>query len=156
MGILSKLFGAKEKAPEITEDIRPFTGILDHGGGVNDFYIAGLAHHCSRKDVGLFTGTVFNEKDNAYDRKAMAIGNTQTKTIVGYVPSAILDSYRSWCGKKSCPCIGFVFFDGEALRGRVRAYLTDCGQEDIMKDIADYARQVCEHFGWPVPDFSAE
>ena len=58
MGILSKIFGAKEKAPEVTEDIRPFTGILDHGGGVNDFYIAGLAHHCSRKDVGVHRSIV--------------------------------------------------------------------------------------------------
>ena len=156
MGIFSKIFGAKEKAPEVTEDIRPFTGILDHSGGVNDFYVAGLAHHCSRKDVGFFTGTVFNDKDNQYNRKAMAVYSNQKERIVGYVPEAILDNYRKWCGRKNCVCIGYIFHDGEALRGRIRAYLPDLDRELMMKDIAEYARQACEHFGWPVPTFTAE
>lgn len=157
MGILSKIFGKQEKAPEVTDDINVATFILDRGHvDVNDFYVSGLAHHCSKKDVGFFTGTVFNEKDNAYNSKAMAVGNAQTKKIVGYVPEAILDNYRKWCGRKNCTCIGYIFFDGDALRGRVRAYLPDLDQDDVMKDIADYAKQVCEHFGWPVPTFSAD
>lgn len=152
MGILSKLFGAK--APEVHEDIDVLTHTMRHGD-TNDVYIAGLAHHCTRKDVGFFSGVIYNQKDNPYNRKAMAIGNHQTKKIVGYVPEAILDSYREWCEDK-CPCVGYVFFDGEHLLGRVRAYHPDAEQELMMKDVAEYARQVCEHFGWPVPSFEAE
>lgn len=153
MGILSKLFWAK--ATEVKEDINVYTDILDRSELVNNFFIAGLAHHCSRNDVGFFTGVVFNEKDNAYSSRAMAVGNNQTKKIMGYVPESILDNYRRWCKAKHV-CIGYVFFDGEHLRGRVRAYHPDVDKDDMMKDIAEYARQACEHFGWPVPTFDAE
>ena len=158
MGIFSKLFGkAGENAPEVREDIKIYTDILDRGlVNVNDFFLAGLAHHCSRKDVGFFTGTVFNDKDNQHNRKAMAVYSNQKERIVGYVPEAILDNYRKWCGRKNCVCIGYIFHDGDALRGRIRAYLPDLDRELMMKDIAEYARQACEHFGWPVPTFTAE
>jgi hypothetical protein len=158
MGIFSKLFGkAEDKAPEVREDITIFTDILDRGRVyTNDVYIAGLAHHCSRKDVGFFTGVVFNEKSNRYNSRAMAVRSNQKEQIVGYVPETILDDYRKWCGKKNCVCVGYIFHDGEALRGRVRAYAPDADRDKMMKDIADYARQACEHFGWPVPTFTAE
>ena len=158
MGIFSKLFGKAEgKAPEVREDITIFTDILDRGRtNVNDFFMAGLAHHCSRKDVGFFTGVVFNEKSNQYNIRAMAVRSNQKEQIVGYVPEAILDNYRKWSGRKNCVCVGYIFHDGEYLKGRVRAYHPDADQELMMKDIADYARQACEHFGWPVPTFTAE
>ena len=157
MGIFSKLFGKAEKAPEVQEDIRIYTDILDRWReNVNDLFVAGLAHHCSRRDIGFFTGYVFNEKDNSYNRKAMAVYSHQKERIVGYVPEAILENYRKWCKRKDCVCVGYIFHDGEALRGRIRAYAPGLDKDEMMKDIADYARQACEHFGWPVPTFTAE
>ena len=158
MGIFSKLFGkAEDKAPEVTEEIdRIYTDIMDRGRDVNDVFIAGVSHHCTRKDVGFFTGYIFNEKDNPHDKKAMAIFDHQKGRIIGYVPSAILENYRDWCKKKRCVCVGFIFYNGEMLRGRARAYLPDSDKELMMEDIADYAKQVCEFYGWPVPSFTEE
>ena len=154
MGILSKMFGAK--APEVTEDIEVYTDILDRGReNVNSFYISGLTHHCTRKDVGFFTGMVYNQKDNAYSSRAMAVCSHQTNKIVGYVPDAILDDYRRWCKEKQV-CVGYIYYDGERLRGRARAYKPGIDQDLMMKDIADYARQICGHFGWQVPNFTCE
>ena len=156
MGILSKLFGKQEKAPEVTEDITVYTDFLDRWReNVNEVFIAGLAHHCSRKDIGFFAGAIVNEKDNKYNPKAMAVWNNQQKRIIGYVPEAVLDEYRSWCKRKTCPCVGYIFHDGEFLRGRVRAYNPDCDQKDMLNDMQEYARQVCEHFGWPTPTLEA-
>ena len=106
--------------------------------------------------ISVFTGVVFNEKSNQYNSRAMAVRSNQKEQIVGYVPETILDDYRKWCGKKNCVCVGYIFHDGEALRGRVRAYAPDADRDKMMKDIADYARQACKHFGWPVPTFTAE
>lgn len=156
MGIFSKLFGkAEDKAPEVHEDIKIFTDILDRGDGVNDVYVAGLAHYCTRKDVGFFAGVVFNEKDNPYDRKAMAIGDTQKKKIIGYIPAAILSEYRKWCKDKHV-CVGYIFYDGEQLRGRIRAYLPDVDKDKMVKDMSEYAKIACEHFGWEAPNFTWE
>lgn len=156
MGLFSKLFGKRKesepKKPIVTEEPSVFTGILDRA--VNDLYIAGLAHHCSKKDIGFFSGVIFNEKDNPYDKKAMAIGNHANKKIVGYVPSAILSEYRNWCGREKCPCVGFIFFDGEKLRGRVRAYHPKEEMSKAAEDAQEYAKRVCEHFGWVTPNLS--
>lgn len=158
MGLLSKLFGkGKESEPKkqiVTDEPSVFTGILDRSPDVNNVYIAGLSHHCSKRDAGFFSGVIYNEKDNPYDKKAMAIWNHQTKKIIGYVPGAVLDEYRSWCKRKNCPCVGYIFYDSEHLRGRVRSYLPTADQAELIKDAQEYARQVCEHFGWPVPDIS--
>ena len=156
MGILSKLFGGQgTKAPEVTSDIKVFTGVLDRSPDINDVFVAGVQHHCTRKNVGFFTGLVYNQKDNPYDKKAMAIGCHQTSKIVGYVPSAILDSYRKWCDKSNCPCCGYIFFDGESLKGRIRAYLPSHDQAEILRDMQEYANLVCEHFGWQAPHLEA-
>ena len=154
MGILSKLFGKQEKAPEVTEDAYAYTYILDKSPLIDNVYIAGVKHHCTRKEVGFFTGMVFNEKTNQYNRKAMAIWNNQSNKIVGYVPEAILDEYRDWC-KDKCICVGYVFFDGEHLLGRIRAYHPTLEKELMMKDITEYAKVVCEHFGWQTPTLEA-
>ena len=155
MGFLSKLFKSDDSKPDVpvvTTEPTVFTGILDRT--VNNLYIAGLAHHCSKKDIGFFSGVIFNEKDNPNDKKAMAIGNHANKKIVGYVPSAILSEYRDWCGCEKCPCIGFIFFDGEKLRGRVRAYSPKEDMSKVVDDAQEYAKRVCEHFGWATPNLS--
>ena len=110
-----------------------FTEILDWE--TNNVYVAGLEHHCTKKDVGYFTGRIFNEADNAYDKKAMAIGSNQSGKIIGYV---------------DCRCVGYIFFDGEHLRGRVRAYLPDTDPEKLVQDVEAYIKLAAEHFGWNI------
>lgn len=139
------------EAQATTDDIHVDTGFKD----ANDFFIAGMSHHCTRRDVGLFTGMVYNDSGNTYDRRAMAVWSHQANRSFGFVPAAILDEYRAWCKGAKCTCVGYVFFDGEMLRGRVRAYLPSCDKDAVMEDISEYARQVCEHFGWTVPNFTA-
>ncbi len=137
----------KEKVRR-SEDTTIFTGILDRE--TNNFFVAGLEHHCTKKNVGFFTGKVFNESDNAYDKKAMAIGSNQAGKIIGYVPSAILTEYRSWCKRQGCRCVGYIFFDGKHLRGRVRAYLPDTDPEKMVQDVEAYIKMAAEHFGWDI------
>lgn len=129
------------------------TGVLDRDDRVNNIFIAGLKHHCTKRDVGYFGGMVFNEKDNAYDRKAMAIGSRQAGKIIGYVPAAILDSYRDWCSGKDAHCVGYVYMDDEtgALRGRAKVYHPDLDQDTILDDVEKYLQVVCERFGWEMP-----
>ncbi len=117
----------------------------------NNIFIAGLGHHCSVNDCGIFGGIIFNEKDNSVNKKAMAIGSHQSGKIIGYVPEAILDNYRDWCGRKKCHCVGFVYRQDGKLRGRVRAYHPDCDHELIEKDGSQYLEKVCEIFGWEIP-----
>ena len=131
---------------EVTTEPKVFTDIMDRE--VQDIYIAGLAHHCTRRDVGVFVGTVYNEKDNPVDRKAMAIGDNNKKKILGYVPGAVLDDFRKWCKREKCPCIGFIYWDGEHLRGRVRVYHPSADLERANEDGEKYASIVNEHFGW--------
>ena len=113
-------------------------------------YVAGLEHHCTKKDIGYFTGRIFNEADNAYDKKAMAIGSNQAGKIIGYVPAAVLAEYRKWCKRQDCRCVGYIFFDGEHLRGRVRVYLPDTDPEKLIQDVEAYIKLAAEHFGWNV------
>lgn len=131
-----------------SEEKTIFTDILDRE--TNNVYIAGLEHHCTKKDIGYFTGWIFNEANNPYDKKAMAIRSNQTKKIIGYVPSAILVEYRRWCKRQDCRCVGYIFFDGEHLRGRVRAYLPDTEPERIVQDVEAYVKIAAEHFGWNI------
>lgn len=147
----------KERRPtmmmtSVMDEIDVCTGILDDSDEVNDVFIAGLAHHVKKTDVGYFTGLVGNESDNPYDRRAMAVYSNQLGKIVGYVPAAILEEYRDWCDRRNCKCVGYIFFDGEYLRGRVRAYLPDLEPDEIIKDAVEYLQQVADHFGWPSED----
>lgn len=119
---------------------------------VKDVFIAGLGHHCNISDCGIFGGAIYNEKDNPVDKKAMAIGSYQSKKIIGYVPAAILDDFRKWCGRKNCHCVGYIYRDGGTLRGRVRAYHPDCDNKMLEEDGTQYLEMVCERFGWKIPD----
>ena len=127
-----------------------FTEILDRE--TNNLFIAGLEHHCTKKDVGFFTGKIFSEADNPYDNKAMAIGSNQAGKIIGYIPSAVLVDYRKWCKRQDCRCVGFIFFDGEHLRGRVRAYLPETEPEKITQDVKEYISIAADHFNWDITD----
>ena len=136
--------------PEADDPVE--TKVMDsHSDMLWDAYIAGLGHHCTVRDVGVFGGPVFNEKDNPVDKKAMAFGNAKTKKIIGYIPSAVLDDYRKWCGRKTAHCVGYIFMEGDTLRGRARIYHPDCDQEKIGEDSVAYILAVCERFGWKAP-----
>lgn len=135
-----------EQLTQVQTEADVYTNILDRQ--VWDVFIAGLGHHCSKDDVGFFSGVVYNESDNPVDKKAMAIGNHFTKKIVGYIPNGILADYREWCGKKSRPCVGYIYWDGEQLRGRARVYPEMEDTSLIDQDVNKYASLVAEHFGW--------
>ena len=124
------------------------TGLLDDE--VMEIMIAGLTHNCTKKDIGPFSGVIFNEKDNPVDKKAMAIGDHRKKKIIGYVPNAILTDYRKWCKREERPCVGYIFWDGEHLRGRCRVYPTreDSDMEKYNEDGNKYIMKAAEHFGW--------
>lgn len=136
--------------PEADDPVE--TKVIDsHSGDIWDAYIAGLGHHCTVRDVGVFGGPVFNEKDNPVDKKAMAFGNAKTKKIIGYIPSAVLDDYRKWCGRKTAHCVGYIFMEGNTLRGRARIYHPDSDMEKVGEDSVAYILAVCERFGWKAP-----
>lgn len=122
--------------------------IVDTGFPAEDVFIAGLAHHCTRADIGMFTGFVYNDKGNPVNPDAMAVWDNRTQKIIGYVPEVVLEDYRAYCKGKRCRCIGYVYHDGEHLRGRVRSYLPGVNPN---ADMEEYTRQVCEHFGWQRP-----
>ena len=128
------------------------TGICDNE--VMEVFIAGLAHHCDRWDIGPFSGVVFPEKDNPVDKKAMVIGCNRRKKILGYVPSAILDDYRKWCKREKRPCTGYIYWDGEHYCGRCRVYPTS-NEDDFARfseDASIYASKVADHFGWELDE----
>lgn len=140
---------SEEAAVEVTYPPRSTsTGILDDE--VMEVFIAGLKHHCSKSNIGPFSGVVFHEKDNSFDKDAMAIGDHYTKKIIGYVPKSILGDFRKWCGTKSRPCVGFIYWDGEHLRGQCRVYHVAEGDdmERCVDDATKYTAMVAEHFGW--------
>lgn len=149
--------GDKEKGKGVTlwvpdADDPVETGVIDsHSDSIWDAYIAGLGHHCTVRNVGVFGGPVFNEKDNPADKKAMAFGNAKTKRIIGYIPSAVLDDYRKWCGRKTAHCVGYIFKEGDTLRGRARIYHPDCDLKKVGEDSVAYILAVCERFGWEAP-----
>ena len=124
------------------------TGIADDE--VMEIFIAGIEHHCTKADIGPFSGVIFNETDNPVDKKAMAIGDHLKKKIIGYVPGTILSDYRKWCKREKRACVGFIFWDGEHLRGRCRIYptITDDDMDKYGQDGSKYAQIVAEHFGW--------
>lgn len=130
------------------EDPEIRTGILDQSDGVMDVYIAGLAHHCTMGDVGVFRGLIYNDWANPVDRNAMAIWSNEKQGVIGYVPSAILDDYRIWSEGRKCSCVGVIFWNGESLRGRVRAYAGALDKGAVKDDMENYTTEASEHFGW--------
>lgn len=118
-------------------------------GGSMDVFVAGLAHHCRQSDVGVFHGTVYNEKNNPVNNEAMAVWDNRTQKVIGYVPEAILDEYRHFCDGRRCTCIGYIYDDGEYLRGRIRAYREGMDSDAVKSDMDGYAKAVADHFGWP-------
>jgi len=130
---------------DVSTEAAPSTSMDDE---VNDIYIAGLKHHCTDLDIGTFSGYVFNEKNNPADPEAMAIVDNKKRKIIGYVPAKILDDYRDWCSGKKRYCVGYIYWDGEYLRGRCRVYPSLDEVPEIEEDAVEYITQVANHFHW--------
>ena len=78
----------------------------------------------------------------------MAIWSNEKQGVIGYVPSAILDDYRIWSEGRKCSCVGVIFWNGESLRGRVRAYAGALDKGAVKDDMENYTTEASEHFGW--------
>lgn len=153
----SKKFAIGKSLSEVqstNEEPTVITGVLDRSDGIFDVFVAGLAHHCTVGDVGVFHGCIYNEKSNPVDKNAMAIWSDNKPGIIGYVPSAILSEYRDWSEGRKCSCIGVLFWNGDCLRGRVRAYAKGIDSTATRDDMDKYAMIVREHFGWVTPNLS--
>lgn len=123
------------------------TGKLDHSSAVTDVYVSGLAHHCSRKDIGLIFGWVAQDKSNPVDSEAMALVSKSRK--YGYIPAAILGSFRQWAGESDLRFVGYIYEDAGKLRGRARVYQFDAlPAEEIFDDALLYAKAAFARFGW--------
>ena len=137
-----------EKRKEVTTDPYIVTGMERQ---VYDLYIAGLKHHCTDSDIGIFTGAVYNETSNPNDRKAMAVVNAQKK-LLGYIPSKRLEEYWDWSGGEARSCVGYIFWNGNMLLGRVRIYPQSEDMSKAQEDASQYLAQVVSHFGWELND----
>lgn len=124
-----------------------YTGKLDHSGAVTDVYVSGLAHHCSRKDIGLIFGWVTQDKSNPVDPEAMALVSKSRK--YGYIPAAILSSFRQWAGESDLRFVGYIYEEAGKLRGRARIYQFDAlSAGEIFDDALLYAKAAFARFGW--------
>lgn len=70
--------------------------------------IAGITHHCDKKDQGIFQGIIYLDSDNPHTPNAMAIASAESRKIVGYIPENELYKYSRWCNYNNCPCVGFI------------------------------------------------
>ena len=154
---ISRLWKPKKKENLNNPSAAPkdWSGVRDlEFADFNDVYIAGLAHHCTPKDVGCFAGWIVHEKGNPYDKNAMMVVNP-AKRCIGYVPKTVLEGYREWCGGKDCPCVGAIFLEDGTLRGRVRAYHPDrCNSQEYEKDATGYFQRACEKYSLDMPDLA--
>lgn len=145
---IKKQKNSLEKRKEVTTDPYIVTGMERK---VFNLYIAGLKHHCTDGDIGIFTGAVYNETSNPKDRKAMAVVNAQKK-LLGYIPAKRLEEYWDWCGGETRSCAGYIFWNGNMLLGRVRIYPNADDMSKTQEDASQYLAQVVTHFGWELND----
>lgn len=102
------------------------------------FRIAGISHHCSRRDIGAISGELIDELDNAYDKNAVMIVDANKTQLLGYIAKEEKKEYRKIAdGKARMPFVGFIEqyenCDGEmCLYGIVRIYAGD--EETVMSD----------------------
>ena len=71
---------------------------------VYEINIAGISKYCDFSDIGIYQGIIFNQKDNEYNDKAMAIVNMDSK-LFGYIPNNSLSKYYKWSSGKPVTCV---------------------------------------------------
>lgn len=102
------------------------------------FRIAGISHHCSRRDIGMISGEMIDDPKNPHDRDAVMIVEARRTQLLGYIGRDEKRAYRKFAdGRKRMPFVGFIeeyiTEDGRAcLFGVVRSYSGD--EETVQKD----------------------
>lgn len=102
------------------------------------FRIAGISHHCSYEDIGVISGELIDDPDNAYDKDAVKIVEANKTQLLGYIAKDAKEEYREIAaGKTRMPFVGFIEQakddDGRAyLFGIVRTYSGD--EDTVMAD----------------------
>lgn len=118
----------------------------DRDPRVNDVFISGLAHYCSRKNCGIFPAVIVPEPDNEYNHDAMAVYNYKSKHQVGYIPDKSLEWYREWCGGKQHGGVMVIYWDGEHLRGRLHVYLPTVPGREMAGDAGAWIEDAVEQY----------
>lgn len=102
------------------------------------FRIAGISHHCDRRDIGVISGELIDDPDNSYDKDAVMIADANKNQLLGYIAKDAKEEYREIAaGKTRMPFVGFIEQakddDGRAyLFGIVRTYSGD--EDTVMAD----------------------
>lgn len=97
----------------------------DYKDGTYESKIAGVSLRCTEADKGIFNGIIYNEEDNPYNPKAMAIVSMKKK-LIGYIPESELNDYYDWSNGLPVTCVGFIKsfvneYGKKILFGRVTA-----------------------------------
>lgn len=79
----------------------------DNKTGIFESKIAGISLRCTEADKGIFHGIIYNEDNNPYNSKAMAIVSLNKK-LIGYIPENELKDYYDWCNGIPVTCVGFI------------------------------------------------
>ena len=108
------------------------------------FRIAGITHHCTKKDVGFISGISFPH-NNPYDKTAIALGRVQNgrvSDIFGYIAKDDKKAFNKFAGEnKYFPFLGYIktFADDEGrtgICGLIKFYKGNCkgAYEAMIKD----------------------
>ena len=108
------------------------------------FRIAGITHHCTKKDVGFISGISFPH-NNPYDKTAIALGRVQNgrvSDIFGYIAKDDKKAFNKFAGEsKKLPFLGYIkpFTNDEGrtgICGLIKFYKGNCkgAYEAMIKD----------------------
>lgn len=108
------------------------------------FRIAGITHHCTKKDIGFISGISFPH-NNPYDKTAIALGRVQNgrvSDIFGYIAKDDKKAFNKFAGEsKNLPFLGYIkpFTDDEGrtgICGLIKFYKGNCkgAYEAMIKD----------------------
>ena len=108
------------------------------------FRIAGITHHCTKKDVGFISGISFPQ-NNPYDKTAIALGRVKdgrVADIFGYIAKEDKKAFNKFAGEnKNLPFLGYIktFTDDEGrtgICGSIKFYQGNCkgAYEAMIKD----------------------
>lgn len=108
-------------------------------------YVAGILHHATKKDIGIYLGYVANDSSNSYNPKAMGV--YYQDRLFGYIPEVELRGYRQWSKGDTFPCAIIIFEDHEdKLRGRVLV-VRPCNTDYIERELEAQVEESIRIFG---------
>lgn len=117
----------------------------DYEDGTYESNISGITFRCTEADKGIFNGIIYNEEDNPYNSKAMAIVSMKKK-LIGYIPDSELDDYYDWSNGYPVTCVGFIKSfvneDGKKiLFGKVTA-IKPCNSNFVASTTLDIEEEI--------------